>query len=83
MLPSPSSAKRRLQPVGVTGVVKGIVMSLTLKQVAKLVEPDRHFDEHGLHLQVIGATNRSWLFRYRRRVMISPVTNRENFTSSI
>jgi hypothetical protein len=41
-------------------------MSLTAKQVTKLVEPGRYYDAHGLSLQVFSATNRSWLFRYQR-----------------
>src|ERR1700733_1108927 len=41
-------------------------MALTTKSVAKLVAPGRYFDEHGLYLQVMSATNRSWLFRFER-----------------
>jgi integrase len=41
-------------------------MALTVKRVEKLVEPGRYLDEHGLYLQVISKTNRSWLLRYER-----------------
>ncbi len=41
-------------------------MKLTVKQVAKLREPGRYGDGHGLYLQVMSPTNRSWLFRFER-----------------
>lgn len=41
-------------------------MALTVKQVEKLTQPGRYRDERGLYLQVISATNRSWLLRYER-----------------
>ena len=41
-------------------------MALTEKKVAKLREPGRYGDGHGLYLQVQSPTNRSWLFRYER-----------------
>ncbi len=41
-------------------------MGLTIKRIAKLTKRGRYFDEKGLYLQVISATNRSWLFRYER-----------------
>ena len=41
-------------------------MSLTVKGIAKLRERGRYLDEHGLYLQVMSATNRSWLLRYER-----------------
>jgi hypothetical protein len=41
-------------------------MALTAKRVAKLIQPGRYFDEHGLYLQVQSPTNRSWLLRYER-----------------
>jgi integrase len=41
-------------------------MALTVKAVARLVEPGRYLDEHGLYLQVLSATNRSWLLRFER-----------------
>ncbi len=42
-------------------------MPLTVKQVEKLIEPGRYRDQHGLYLQVVAPTNRSWLFRYERK----------------
>jgi integrase len=42
-------------------------MALTVKQVAKLTEPGRYADGHGLYLQVISPSNRSWLLRFERR----------------
>jgi integrase len=39
-------------------------MALTLKEVAKLTEIGRHFDEDGLYLQVRSADARSWILRY-------------------
>jgi len=39
---------------------------LTVKQVAKIIEPGRYLDRHGLYLQVASSTNRSWLLRYER-----------------
>src|SRR5215211_1015523 len=41
-------------------------MGLTVKGVATLTAPGRHGDGHGLYLQVLSPTNRSWLFRYQR-----------------
>lgn len=41
-------------------------MTLTAKRVEKLKRPGRYGDGHGLYLQVISPTNRSWLFRYER-----------------
>jgi integrase len=41
-------------------------MALTIKGVEKLLEPGRYFDQHGLYLQVLSKTNRSWLFRFQR-----------------
>jgi integrase len=42
-------------------------MPLTKKRVAKLTtKPGRYLDQHGLYLQVISPTNRSWLLRYER-----------------
>lgn len=41
-------------------------MPLTAKQVEKLTSPGRYFDQHGLYLQVLSPTNRSWLLRYER-----------------
>ena len=41
-------------------------MALTVKQVAKLTTPGRYGDGHGLYLQVLSATNRSWLLRFER-----------------
>ena len=39
-------------------------MTLTVKRVARLTQPGRYLDSAGLYLQVITATNRSWLLRY-------------------
>jgi hypothetical protein len=39
---------------------------LTVKQVAKLTEPGRYLDGHGLYLQVGRTGARSWLLRYVR-----------------
>jgi integrase len=36
----------------------------TAKQVAALKDPGRYLDGHGLYLQVLSPTNRSWLLRY-------------------
>jgi integrase len=41
-------------------------MGLTVKQIAKLTEPGRYGDGHGLYLQVMSPTNRSWLLRFER-----------------
>jgi integrase len=41
-------------------------MALTMKRVEKLVQPGRYHDEHGLYLQVISKTNKSWILRYTR-----------------
>jgi integrase len=41
-------------------------MALSVKKVETLVKkPGRYFDEHGLYLQVIGASS-TWVFRYER-----------------
>lgn len=42
-------------------------MPLTVKRIEKLKDPGRYRDERGLYLQVMSATNRSWLFRYERQ----------------
>jgi integrase len=42
-------------------------MALTVKRVARLTRPGRYLDSAGLYLQVISATNRSWLLRYELR----------------
>jgi integrase len=39
-------------------------MPLTSKRVEKLRTPGRFADGHGLYLQVLSETNRSWIFRY-------------------
>jgi|SRR5215813_2870041 len=39
-------------------------MTLSVKKIAKLTAPGRYFDSHGLYLQVISPTNRSWLLRF-------------------
>ena len=41
-------------------------MALTVKRIAKLTAPGRYGDGHGLYLQVLAPTNRSWLLRYQR-----------------
>ena len=41
-------------------------MALTVKQVARLTEPGRYLDQHGLYLQIVSPNNRSWLLRYQR-----------------
>ena len=41
-------------------------MALTKKRVEKLTQAGRYGDGHGLYLQVLSPTNRSWLFRYER-----------------
>jgi integrase len=41
-------------------------MALTEKKIAKLKEPGRYGDGHGLYLQVQSRSNRSWLLRYER-----------------
>jgi integrase len=41
-------------------------MALTTKRVEGLFAPGRYFDDHGLYLQVLSPTNRSWLFRFQR-----------------
>src|ERR1700754_1490885 len=41
-------------------------MALTIKQVAKLIEPGRYGDGKGLYLQVTPTGARSWLLRYER-----------------
>jgi integrase len=42
-------------------------MALTVKSVAKATQPGRYGDGHGLYLQVLSPTNRSWLLRYQRQ----------------
>src|SRR5262249_8434814 len=48
-------------------------MTLSVKKIARLTARGRYFDAHGLYLQVMSPTNRSWLLRYelggRRRWM--------------
>jgi integrase len=39
-------------------------MTLSIKKIAKLTAKGRYFDSHGLYLQVVSPTNRSWLLRY-------------------
>jgi len=39
-------------------------MTLSVKKIAKLTARGRYFDSHGLYLQVISPTNRSWLLRF-------------------
>jgi integrase len=41
-------------------------MALTVKRIAKATKPGRYGDGHGLYLQVLSPTNRSWLLRYER-----------------
>ncbi|HLH98025.1 MAG TPA: integrase arm-type DNA-binding domain-containing protein [Xanthobacteraceae bacterium] len=41
-------------------------MGLTVKKIERLKQPGRYADGHGLYLQVMSATNRSWLLRYER-----------------
>jgi integrase len=40
-------------------------MGLTVNRIARL-KPGRYGDGHGLYLQIISKTNRSWLLRYER-----------------
>jgi hypothetical protein len=42
-------------------------MALTTKRIAKLKQPGRYADGHGLYLQVQSPTNRSWLLRFERQ----------------
>src|SRR4029453_16621890 len=43
-------------------------MSLSVKRVEQLVKkPGRYFDEHGLYLQVIGASA-TWVFRFEQKL---------------
>jgi integrase len=39
---------------------------LSVKKLERLHDPGRYGDGHGLYLQVVSETNRSWLFRYER-----------------
>jgi len=41
-------------------------VALTAKKVQKLKQPGRYGDGHGLYLQVVSPSNRSWLLRYER-----------------
>lgn len=41
-------------------------MALTIRLVEKLRTPGRYLDEHGLYLQVMSPTNRSWILRFQR-----------------
>ena len=41
-------------------------MTLTIKRIARLSTAGRYSDGHGLYLQVMSPTNRSWLLRYER-----------------
>jgi len=41
-------------------------MRLTMKRIARLKQPGRYGDGHGLYLQVVNKQNRSWLLRYER-----------------
>ena len=41
-------------------------MALTAKKVEKLKRPGRYGDGHGLYLQVLSPSNRSWLLRFER-----------------
>jgi integrase len=42
-------------------------MGLTVKGILHLTKPGTYADRDGLYLQVLSATNRSWLFRYTLR----------------
>lgn len=42
-------------------------MALTVKRVAKLIDPGRYSDGGGLYLQVTPSGGRSWIFRYQVR----------------
>jgi integrase len=39
---------------------------LTVKRVGRLKDPGRYSDGQGLYLQIVNASNRSWVFRYER-----------------
>lgn len=41
-------------------------MALTVKRIARLSQPGRYGDGHGLYLQVVSRKNMSWLLRYER-----------------
>jgi hypothetical protein len=41
-------------------------VALTAKKVEKLKRPGRYGDGHGLYLQVLSPSNRSWLLRFER-----------------
>ena len=41
-------------------------MTLTTKRIEKLKQAGRYGDGHGLYLQVLSPTNRSWLLRFER-----------------
>jgi integrase len=41
-------------------------MGLTTKRIARLSEPGKYLDAHGLYLQVNDNGKKSWLFRYER-----------------
>lgn len=41
-------------------------MALTVKGIAKLNQPGRYGDGHGLVLQIARSGVKSWLFRYQR-----------------
>lgn len=41
-------------------------MALTMKKVARLSQPGRFGDGHGLYLQITSAGVKSWLFRFQR-----------------
>jgi Arm DNA-binding domain len=41
-------------------------MALSVKKIEKLKSSGRFADGFGLYLQILGPTNRSWLFRYTR-----------------
>jgi integrase len=43
-----------------------VIVQLSAKKVEKLKMPGRYHDGHGLYLQVVSPTNRSWVFKYER-----------------
>lgn len=59
-------AAMQAQAAQQAGKMLSLDHQIAQKAVARLVQSGRYLDEHGLYLQVLSATNRSWLLRFER-----------------
>src|SRR5258708_39089859 len=68
----PGATRYIWQPI--RGLIRGAAelgggggkMALTVRRIEKLKKAGRYGDGHGLYLQVMSATNRSWVLRFER-----------------